>query len=380
MNASRSEGASADEQVESGLAWSEFCNSIAEAGRVVLAEDLPLDALDRSEGYRYLSRLVRAGLEGCVEHADPQAPELLRLCHETIKMGADNPDNVYLSAPIHPKHEYRLVGTRGSVHYLGIGTYDGGYGASGSMPPAGYVTLDRAAERVEISISRQARDGAGLHLPMSDRTRSLVVRQTFLNRGDERLAQLRIERSDGPHLAQPLTTARLARGLRNAAGFVRGCSELFATWTRNLARAPNQLPLFEPAVAAAAGGAEDITYFHGYWQLAGDEALLIDLRPPACEYWNFQLNNHWLESLDYRYHTISLNKHSAVARPDGAVRLIVAQRDPGLGNWIDTCAHRRGTMSLRWVRAASLEQARATLPHTRVVRWHELQGEHVAAR
>jgi hypothetical protein len=127
-------------------------------------------------------------------------------------------------------------------------------------------------------------------------------------------------------------------------------------------------------VAAAAGGAEDIMYYHGYWQLAAGEALLIELQPPECDYWNFQLNNHWMESLDYRYHTISLNKHSAPARADGSVRLVVAHSDPGLGNWIDTAGHQRGTMCLRWVRA----QAHPT-PSTRVCSCDELaRGERAA--
>ena len=32
---------------------------------------------------------------------------------------------------------------------------------------------------------------------------------------------------------------------------------------------------------------------------------------PECQTWNFQLDNWWMESLDYRYHTIHLNKHTA---------------------------------------------------------------------
>ncbi|MBK7973600.1 MAG: hypothetical protein IPK07_10120 [Deltaproteobacteria bacterium] len=82
---------------------------------------------------------------------------------------------------------------------------------------------------------------------------------------------------------------------------------------------------------------------------------MIDLTPPECETWNFQLNNHWMESLDYRFHPVTVNKHTAVTRADGSVRLIVADRDPEIAgsNWIDTAGHRRGTMCLRWVRPAT---------------------------
>jgi hypothetical protein len=365
MSQSRSDRKPTDEALDPEQAWTEFNDMLRGASRVILSDTAELDELDRSEGYRYLSRLARAGLEGCLEYADPRAPELLRLCHETIKMGADNPDNVYLSAPVHPDYRYRIHGTRGSVHYLGIGTYEGGYGAGGSFPPAGYLTLERDMP-VEIELGAAA-SGSGPFLPISPRTRSVVVRQTFMDRHGETPAGLRIERTDGPHTPLPLTAAKLTRGLRGAGRFVQGCAELFASWTRGLARAPNQLPLFEPSVAAAAGGAEDITYYHGYWQLEPEQALVIELQPPVCDYWNFQLNNHWMESLDYRYHTISLNKHSAQAQSDGSVRLIVAARDPGLGNWIDTTGHRRGTMCLRWVRAET-----RPLPSTRVCALGEL--------
>ncbi len=89
-----------------------------------------------------------------------------------------------------------------------------------------------------------------------------------------------------------------------------------------------------------------------------------------CEYWNFQLNNHWMESLDYRYHRIDLNHHGAALQADGSVRLIVAHRDPGLPNWLDTAFHQRGTMCLRWVRAESHPQ-----PKARVVPLADLLAE-----
>jgi len=172
-----------------------------------------------------------------------------------------------------------------------------------------------------------------------------------------------------PHAPRPLTPQALARGLMASTRFVEGCAQLFNRWASDFAARPNQLPRFDPEVATAAGGVPHIAYYHGYWKLAPDQALVIEVTPPDCDYWNFQLNNHWMESLDYRYFKISVNKHEARLGADGSVRVIVAARDPGAaaGNWIDTCGHERGTMCWRWVRASE-----HPTPRTRVVELAEL--------
>ena len=139
---------------------------------------------------------------------------------------------------------------------------------------------------------------------------------------------------------------------------MQGTASLFSDWSEGFRKKLNQLPPFDPAIASAAHGAPHIHYYHGYWELGSEEALVIDVKPPRCEYWNFQLNNHWMESLDYRYHRIDLNHHTASQREDGSVRLIVAHRDPGLPNWLDTSSHARGTMCLRWIRAEDHPQPR----------------------
>ena len=65
-----------------------------------------------------------------------------------------------------------------------------------------------------------------------------------------------------------------------------------------------------------------------------------------------------MESLDYRYFTISLNKHTARTGQDGSVRLVVAHEDPGVDNWIETAGHSQGTMCFRWIRAKEHPQPR----------------------
>ena len=188
-------------------------------------------------------------------------------------------------------------------------------------------------------------------LRMEPDTSSLIVRQTFEDRANERIADLQIERLGGARTPEPVTPAFIDRGLQAAAAYVSGTASIFADWAEGFAKRVNELPRFDPAIAAAAHGDPNILYYHGYFELADDEALVIDVTPPPCEYWNFQLNNHWMESLDYRYHVIALNHFGAVAGPGASVRLVVALRDPGVPNWLDTAGHRRGTMCLRWVGA-----------------------------
>jgi hypothetical protein len=150
---------------------------------------------------------------------------------------------------------------------------------------------------------------------------------------------------------KPLDPVRFDRMLQGTAKFVAGTARLFDSWARDWKKHPNQLPRFPHEKAFAAGGDPNIAYYHSYWELADDEALVVTLAPPECDFWNFQLANWWLESLDYRFRKIHVNKHTAVYRPDGSVEIVVAARDPGHLNWLDTCGHRRGTMCVRWIRA-----------------------------
>ena len=89
--------------------------------------------------------------------------------------------------------------------------------------------------------------------------------------------------------------------------------------------------------------------WHGYWSLQPGEALVIDAELPELFYWNFQLDNIWMESLDYRYHQVTVNAHTANYEDESKrrIKIVVANEDPGVGNWIDTVAHRHGAMSLR---------------------------------
>jgi len=340
--------------VVSGKVWDEFCDSLKRAGQQILRPEAPLSELDRAEGFRYLSRLLRIGLEMHLEYADPDFPGFLAPSHETGKIGADNPDNLYLMGRLTGRNEYRISGERGSVSYLSFGTQKGGYETNGKMEQTGFIDSKQlqigADGRFEILLSQKPQPGNWLKL--ESESNAVIVRQTFLDRKAERPAQMRIERIGAQSQPEPLSPHRLVQGLGNAAKFVEGTATLFANWAQSYLKHPNQLPPADQALCQRVGGDPNIFYYHSYWQLQPDEALVLHVsKVPPCRFWNFQVNNWWMESLDYRYHRICINQHSAVLDKEGGVTIILAARNPGSANWLETAGHDRGTMCLRWVGA-----------------------------
>ena len=357
------------ERVVTGKAWEEFCDQLKRAGASLMYPGAPRDPFTQAEGIRYLTRLTRGGLEAFVEFCDPAFPVLRRTAHETIKLGADNPDNYYFNAQISGQYEYKISGRRNTVDYIGFFTQNGNYGTTGGLTPCGalegsdLVLDDNGGFEIILSKERKGMNW----LKIEDETTLLMVRQTFLDRFREAPAELTVENMDGRKFPNPVTPAMIDEGLKTASMFVAGASLLFARWANGFRSHANRLPLFDPAVSNAAGGDARIIYYHSYWRLAEDEMLVIDVVPPECGSWNFQLNNYWMESLDYRYFTICINKASAVYRDDGSVQVIVAHKDPGQPNWIDTCGHAEGTMLWRWYRLK--EGAFAPEPQCRVVKY-----------
>jgi hypothetical protein len=353
--------------VVSGEAWAEYCDAIKAAGTLVLERSS--SDLDRTEGFRFLSRLTRGGLESFIEAGDARFP-LIRTMPDQVKIGSDNPDSLYQTSTIDGRYRYRLSGTRGTVHYLSLSAFSGNYGAGkdrlgvmGFLDGNELVVDDDGRFEVILSQTREAKNW----IEMRPEAGTLAIRQFFLDRESESPAQLRIERLDATETLAPLTPERFGRALKGAAAFVVGCSTIFTDWVDELAKnARNTFTTHAPPAQGAWGDPNQI-FHHGYYTFEDDEALLIEFTPPDCFYWNFQIDNRWMESLDYRWLPVTINKHTVHYEPSGSVRIVVAHRDPGVPNWMDTAGHRHGAMGLRW------NQAKADVePSAKVVKLSDL--------
>jgi len=388
-----------------GESWNEFCDTLKAAGAAMMAPGAPTDPLTQAEGYRYLSRLARAGLENYVECNNVLRPQLCAIANGNraarICIGSDNPDNLYENATIDSRFAYIVKGYRGTVPYLGLGTQSGRYGAKGGLQTIDYIDAndliyeddDSDCSKESIGLRRTSNDdskgkyfkiilskdrpvGANNWLRLSSEIPEamFIVRQTFGKRHLETPASLQIslygeaKEETQTDIGDILTAQHLDDGLQSASVLVAGASAMFAKWAYDFQSHQNQLPLFDPIRSLKAGGDPNIRYYHSYWRLEKDKVLRIKVRPPPCRCWNFQLNNHWMESLDYRHHSVHTN--NSLARPDDhdetSYTILVSHHNPntrGLfgGNWIQTAGHICGTMCFRYV--APMVQNDSELPH-----------------
>ena len=332
--------------------WSAFCQQLDQAGQLIMHRaSAPKTPLDRAEGLRYLTRLLRLGLEMNLEHADPDFPVFYAASHATAKIGADNPDAIYHNATIDGRNEYRITGHRGTIDYFSIGSKANRYHIDGTMATTGELRGPdlRADPQGRLEIIASATPRQGNWLPLAHDSTMILVRQFHLDREHETKGEFQIERIGGPAAPAPLNPASTAKALTQAARFVHGTADTFMRWSELFMQHPNEMPALSQDLFRKGGGDPRITYIHGYWSLAPDEALIIDTPVHDCPYWNFQLDNWWMESLDYRYHSVTVNQHTAQRNPDGSVTFVVSPRSLGFGNWMNTNGHLQGTSLLRWV-------------------------------
>lgn len=348
---------------DAGRAWLALLDLLRDADQTFL--DGPrgeMDALGIAAGYRHLTHLLSYAFDLYLE-ADPERPVFTALASPTRKILGDNVDSRYFFAPLRGDRRYRIHGRRGDEAYLAFCVYGGPPdGAWSTRVIANRSQRDFACDadgRFELLLAPDAAGPGAIRLEAD--AVCVITREYYPDRASARPADFVIEALDPPEAPPPLDDAALAQRLRAVATFVRE--------TIQFTPLPAGLPpnLLGPAMAwnphQPGWGTPDNVYSLGLFRLEPDEVLLIEGRSPPCTYWGAQVWNRYMQSLDYRYHRVSLNHAQVTLEADGSFRLAVAPRDPGLPNWISTAGHREGLVFCRWLQAETLPEQ----PTTRVV-------------
>ncbi len=359
-----------------------------------------------AEGYRYLAGYLHHGIERAF-YEDPDFPAFRNALSVFNKATIDNADAIYFYAPIDGRKHYRISASvcdarhwRGvprlqeqpvAPQYLIFETSDGGLaGDSGNLMElvpgsrTGFGTLDSsaielgAAGEFELVLGPSRPPGYDGHFictekpPRDDnpdeeqRYASYISgRQLFYDWEYEEPVALTIMPLDtaGQH-AQPLTPQKVAGQLQRMGNIIEGQMRFWLQFYdvvlncngshENVNNSPYFMPVnaYNTPNAASSdtgGGMSTNIYAGGLFDLAEDEALYVEARYSGDPvYTSFHLGNLWGESPDYANHQSSLNGFQMFMGEDGVQRWVVAHRDPGVQNWLDTTGLPKGYLSHRW--------------------------------
>ncbi len=412
---------SKDARKDLRAAWDDMIRRLQEArDGIDQPEWMPPPPSDRNlaEGYRYLMGHVHAAVERAF-HQDPVRPHFRNALSIITRSTIDNADAIYFYAPIDGRASYLLRGEMGDArhwrgdapaptgrkapHYL---IFEASWGVlagdSGDLSEL-RAGMKSQTGRIDSSAIRVEDDGSFEILFAPERpaghTGNFVSTLKVVNRPHpvdptippERYAnyvsgrQLFYdwEREDAIHFemvqlgaegtaSEPYTPEAAVGEIRRFGEIVKNQMHFWnAFWTilmgtygeregtiPGLGFPRNAFNAMSSASGATGGGMSTNLYAGGVAELGPDEALIVENRikvPP--QYIGFQLGNLWGESIEYANRVGSRNGHQTRVDDDGVIRLVIAHRDPGVPNWVDTTGHPEVFMSPRWAYSATPDPA-----------------------
>jgi len=312
--------------------------------------------LDFAEARRWMLHTLQHGLDAWQE-ADPARPFFVPFINQHKKLLGDNPDARYYSAVIDDKRSYRIRGNLAGATYTSF-TLELSPGAeSGGIGTVINDTQFKADKNGDYEIILSAEKTEGNWMPMSKGASSLTTRHYYertLSINNDRLHHIPLDiRNMETVPPRPLPNdADIAAGIRRVTNFVKGNvyplnNAMSPSW---VSRTPNQFvpPKKDDSNMALTYAARDNVYSMAPFALAPDQALLIRGQFPKCRFSNVVLFNRFLQTLNYEERTISLNRAQTVQDADGRFEMILAHKNPGRPNWLDTEGRPYGIMFWRF--------------------------------
>jgi hypothetical protein len=315
-------------------------DAIAEAERLVREAPLIETEADLLEGLQYLAGCIAACTHLAFDY-DRDHPFLHSGTGPFTKMGLDNPDTLYFGTRVQTGHEYVVKGTRGTTTDLSFQLLGGEY------------TDDNVPDSETAFDDRQLDIGADgeFEWRFTPKTNAQLVIREVYNDWSARRGKVAIARTDTAGTAPPALTRDLVDKRFAVAG--KQLVQRVKTWLQFPQWFYMNIPVNTMVAPRLTPGGLATQYSSaGHFELNPDQALVITLPVTDAPYLGFQLGSLWYISLDYINHQTSLNGTQAQADPDGKIRIVVADRNPGVTNWVETLGHRKGFLQFRWQRVS----------------------------
>ena len=336
-------------------------DAIAEAERLVREAPHIESEADLLEGLQYLA----GGIAACTHLAfdyDRDHPFLQSGTGPFTKMGLDNPDTLYFGTRVQAGRDYVVTGTRGTTTDLSFQLLGGEY-TDDNVPDSETAFDDR-----QLDIGANG-DYEWRFTPKTNA--QLVIREVYNDWSAQR-GKVAIARVDTAGTAPPPLTNDLIEKRFAVAG--KQLVQRIKTWLQFPQWFYMNIPVNTMVAPRLTPGGLATQYSSaGHFELTPDQALVITLPATDAPYLGFQLGSLWYVSLDYINHQSSLNGTQAQVDADGKIRIVVADRNPGVMNWVETLGHRKGFLQFRWQRV-SRELTEADGPTVELIDINDIAG------
>jgi hypothetical protein len=334
-----------------------FADAVLEAEQVIAGAGHVQSAQDLAEGYDYLAGSIQASLHLAWAY-QRDFPYFVQSTGPYTKLGLDNPDALYLHSYVREDAEYVVTGRRGSTRDLSFQILGGDYSPV-EVPDSLTAFDDRGIDigadgSFELRFGPPRPDAPRNHFALGPGSAMLVVREVYSDWATERRGTLRIQRADKIGQAPPPPDEALLAKRYTVAG------KILLSRLRTFLAFPDWFYLNEPVNTMTAprrtpGGLASQFSSAGHFDLAPDQAMIVTVPDAGRElapYQGIQLGSMWYVSLDYINHQTSLTADQARRDPDGKLRFVLTQADPGVANWLELTGRRRGYVQIRWQRLA----------------------------
>jgi hypothetical protein len=355
-----------EKQASAVPGWQEFVDSLETLPDRMLAklpERLRNDPQVRQEVARVaLQALATQTLDAI--GADGDAPQFLPSIGQVLNVGQPNADTVYRSATLTPGGSYRITGKQGSVNHAVIAQVIPrsveNPGGMRSHLKIGDLKTD-AEGRFDVLLSAEKpEEHTGDWWQLEPAANRLMVRMVSSDWKNEVEPTLSIERVDTPISRPRPPAAKLEAKLRALPQAVDFIALMFMGHVEEF-RDEGYVNRFK-TYDVAFGALEGQFYYNAYYDLADDEALIVESDvPKTCGYRSLILTNETYETTDWYNNHSSLNDAQADVDPDGKLRIVISAKDPGVKNWLDTAGHPNGIIQGRWTGCDSQPIPKATV-------------------
>ena len=325
--------------------------AIAEAEKIIAGAPFVATEQDLAEGYDYLAGSIQASLRLAWAY-QKDFPYFVMSTGPYTKLGLDNPDTLYFHSYLRDDAEYVVSGHRGSTADLNFQVLKGDY--SPVEVPDSLSAFDDRAIEIAADGSFEVRFGPGEpgrnYFRLGPGSSMLLVREVYSDWARERRGTITIRREDRAGLAPPVLDGDALAKRYGVAG------KILLSRLRTFIAFPEWFYLNEPVNTMTPprltpGGLATQFSSAGHFDLDSDQAMIVTV-PAAgrdvAPYQGIQLGSLWYISLDYINHQTSLTADQARTDPDGMLRFVISERDPGVANWLELTGRRRGYVQIRW--------------------------------